>query len=177
MLSKKKSESLLDAKIAIAQKRYESLIKKLVSVEVSLKKLFDKKYNRIGLLIVSILLMSPISNASEVSSNIVLENTIESKDLVYKPTNAPMSITVNTYLERRYSIKHGFVCQSKNDILCINDFCGDSEYYWAIILNGNEQNTSINSILAEGDELELVYRSRKESSHENLRKWLSEVER
>jgi len=172
--SKKKSESLLDAKIISTQKLHASLIKRLKSVEVTLRKLFDKKYNRIGVLILTIMSISQFSNASEVSSNIRLENVIESKDLVYKPTNVPMSITVNTYLERRYSIKHGFVCKSKDDILCINDFCGDSDYYWAIIINGNEQNTSVNSILSEGDVLELVYRSRKDSSHENLRKWLSE---
>ena len=118
-----------------------------------------------------------LAEASEILSNIRLENKIEARDLPIGEGNIPIPITVDSYLESRYILKRGFVCQSKNDILCVNDFCADRYSYWAIILNGNEQNTSLNSLISEGDELVLVYRSRKESSHENLRKWLSEVGR
>lgn len=108
----------------------------------------------------------------EVVSSVRIVDTVEESDLPHTITKLPLSVTADSYLGSKYKLTRGFVCSSERDIRCVNELCGDSEHYWAIILNGNEQNTSLNSVLSAGDVLELVYRKKTKEDHQRLQDWL-----
>lgn len=116
-----------------------------------------------------------MAHAGEVTTIVRITDNVIADDLPRGEMKSPISVSVDAYLESKYRIKRGFVCQSDRDILCINDICGDENHYWAIVLNNNEQNTSLNSMIKQGDVLEMVYRCRMDQSHESLRRWASSL--
>lgn len=128
--------------------------------------------NVLGLSLWVLSLIVGVANASEVVSTVAIESKITQEDLISPRGIQRFTVTVGEYIESNYDITHGFVCYSDMDILCVNKICGDNEHYWAIILNGNEQNTSLNSVLSAGDVLELVYRKKSQADHRKLRDWL-----
>lgn len=109
---------------------------------------------------------------AEVISNVRIVETVQESDLPHTVNELPLSVTADSYLGSRYKLTRGFVCSSERDIKCVNELCGDSEHYWAIILNDNEQNTSLNSLVSSGDVLELVYRKKTTQDHQRLQDWL-----
>ena len=125
---------------------------------------------KIALLILLALVLEVNAKASEVISNIRIKDTV---DIPHAATNRfEIPITIDSYIESKYKIERGFVCNSSQDIKCIQGLCGDSDYYWAISLNGDTQNTSINSTLSPGDVLELVYKKKIRADHRRLQDWL-----
>lgn len=134
-------------------------------------KLEKRKYLKITAILVLILLGCGNLNA-EVISNVRIVETVQESDLPHTVNELPLSVTADSYLGSRYKLTRGFVCSSERDIKCVNELCGDSEHYWAIILNDNEQNTSLNSLVSSGDVLELVYRKKTTQDHQRLQDWL-----
>jgi hypothetical protein len=84
--------------------------------------------------------------------------------------------TVSQAVESIYKVSHGLVCADPRDIACINDLCQDpyKEKWWIIKVNGNVQNYSSQSRLAEGDVLELVYTEKEfyPVAHVSLQDWI-----
>lgn len=81
-------------------------------------------------------------------------NRSESKELVI-----PVGFKVSQTLEYMYVVKYGKVCLSEKAIWSINEYDTnlDEGRYWTILLNGNFLNVNSETVLNEGDSLELSY--------------------
>lgn len=113
-----------------------------------------------------------LAEASEVVTSLKIHRVVESEELPVGEFQSPIDITVDSYIDSQYLVERGFVCQSERDIKCLNGICGNDEWAWHIVLNGDSQNTSLNSTVSPGDALELVYKKKTPEDHQRLQDWL-----
>ncbi len=78
--------------------------------------------------------------------------------------NTANQATVLQALEEKHKVQTGFVCNSLNDIQCIDGVCNNPEkhQFWTIEVNGDYQSVNSMSLVKPGDQVVLKYASSKE---------------
>lgn len=69
--------------------------------------------------------------------------------------------TILTTIRVHHQVTTGFVCNSPNDIVCIDSLCNDDKHVWTIEVNDDYTNYNSNSMIKEDDKIELIYGKRK----------------
>ena len=122
----------------------------------------------------------PVEKSATVEAWLIVSAPASNAEIVHK-LKLPKGSNAGDALRAVYDVETGLVCADSREVKCVNGLCVDpyTEKWWVVLVNGNIQNSSARSVLADDDVVEWRYEEAKwaEPSHVRLEEWVAKAQK